>query len=104
MTDIAAQLRTLADQANDLPLEDLLGALESMKARAWSRLVTPRVAAQPIEPDEILHVAAAAQVARRSISWMRKHGHTLPGFRQPTGRGGKVGWSRRALDAWAQAT
>ena len=34
---------------------------------------------------------------------MRKHGRELPGYRQPTGRGGRVGWSRRALETWAQS-
>jgi hypothetical protein len=50
----------------------------------------------------VLDIRAAAPVARRSVSWMRKHGHTVPGFSQPTGRGGRVGWQRRALAAWAR--
>lgn len=50
--------------------------------------------------DEELDVDEAARFIRRSKSWLRKHGRGLPGFRQPTGPGGRVRWARRALAAW----
>jgi hypothetical protein len=37
------------------------------------------------------------------VSWLRKNGHTLPGFCQPGGKGTKVAWSRAALETWASS-
>jgi hypothetical protein len=85
-------------------LPAVLTQLVALQAAVAARLATtsPPPLPRSEEPDTVLDVEAAARTARRSISWMRKHGHTLPGFCQPTGRGGRVGWSRRALLTWAQ--
>jgi hypothetical protein len=85
-------------------LPALLAHLAALQAAVAARLAaTPPPPPPPIgEADTLLDVNEAARLARRSISWMRKHGHTLPGFCQPTGKGGRVGWSRRALLTWAQ--
>jgi hypothetical protein len=40
-------------------------------------------------------------LVRRSESWLRRHGSTLPGFSQPGGKGTAARWSRNALQAWA---
>jgi hypothetical protein len=65
---------------------------------------TPAPAPTPVESDDVTSdVAEAAKIAHRSVSWVRKHGaKKLPGFRQPGGPGTRVGWSRRALEAWAR--
>ena len=52
--------------------------------------------------DELLDVDAAAALVGRSPSWLRKHGHELPGFHQPHGPGTRARWSRHALEAWAR--
>ena len=41
-----------------------------------------------------------ARIVVRSMSWVRRNGHKLPGFSQPDGKGCKVSWSRRALTEW----
>ena len=86
-------------------LPALLAQLAALQAAVAARLATtPPPPPPPVteNADTVLDVHEAARVARRSVSWMRKHGHRLPGFRQPTGWGGRVGWSRRALLTWAQ--
>ena len=85
-------------------LPALLAHLAALQAAVAARLAAaPPPPPPPIgEAETILDVHEAARLARRSISWMRKHGHTLPGFCQPTGKGGRVGWFRRVLLAWAQ--
>src|SRR5262249_61315748 len=82
-----------------------LHQLAALKASVAALLATtPPPPPPPVteNADTVLDVHEAARVARRSVSWMRKDGHRLPGFCQPTGRGGRVGWSRRALVTWAQ--
>jgi len=83
----------------------LLAKAAALLADAASRLAASPpiiVAAPPPEQsDRIVGVAEAAEIAQRSVSWLRKHGRELPGYRQPTGRGGRVGWSRKAVEAWA---
>lgn len=56
----------------------------------------------PKEDAELVDdVREVGRLIRRSVSWVRKHGHTLPGFHQPGGKKTKVAWARRALLAWA---
>jgi hypothetical protein len=77
-------------------LAPTLAQLAALQARIAARLATaPPVA--PAADDELLDVAAVAALTRRSISWLRHHGHTLPGYRQAHGRGTRVLWSKRAL-------
>jgi hypothetical protein len=50
------------------------------------------------EPDDWLDVHQVAALIHRSVSWIRHH-RGLPGRRQER-PGGRVVWSRRALEAW----
>jgi hypothetical protein len=78
--------------------------LDVLKAVLAVRLATPVSAptnGRADEPDVIEDVRDVARITRHSVSWVRKQGHTLPGFRQPGGKGTRVGWSRRALEEWA---
>ena len=81
-------------------------ALQEGRCRMLRDLLTAQLTARPAsEPGNgdvglVDDVHEVARLLRRSASWVRKHGHTLPGFHQPGGRGCKVSWSRRALQAW----
>jgi len=81
--------------------------LGTLKAILAVRLAAPPVSTngRQEEADDLLltDVAAVARIVRRSVSWVRKNGHTLPGFSQPGGKGCKVAWARRRLEAWAAA-
>jgi hypothetical protein len=77
-------------------LAPTLAQLAALQARIAARLVTVPLG-PPQADDELLDVAAVAALTHRSISWLRHHGHTLPGFRQAHGRGTRVLWSKRAL-------
>jgi hypothetical protein len=87
------------DALADSQLAGALAQLAALQARIAARLATPRAPA-PIEPDDLLDVDETAQLTRRSVSWLHHHGDTLPGFRQPAGKGGRKYWSRRALLGW----
>jgi hypothetical protein len=87
------------DALADEQLAGALAQLAALQARIAARLAMPRSPA-PVEPDDLLDVDETAQLTRRSVSWLHHHGHTLPGFRQPHGKGGRKFWSRRALLAW----
>jgi hypothetical protein len=101
-------MRPVADVLADLtsvPLADVpaaIGQLEEAKARLWARLTTPAapVAKSTPEPDMIGDVAKVASIVKRSVTWVRRHGHELPGFSQPGGKGTRVLWSREALHFW----
>src|SRR5438132_1238402 len=101
-------LPTCDDDVDGIPaasLPALVCALAALLARASARLAAERVAAPeaaaPVEPDSLLDVHEAAALIRRSVSWMRHHGHRLPGFSQPGGKGTRAAWSRAALVVWA---
>jgi hypothetical protein len=78
--------------------------LGTVKAILAARLASAPPANGAGEHDLVEDVHEVARIARHSVSWVRKNGHTLPGFRQPGGMGTRVGWSRRALEAWASGT
>jgi hypothetical protein len=80
-------------------LAPTLAQLAALQARIAARLATAPLA-PPVEPDDLLDVSETAQLTRRSTSWLHHQGETLPGFRQPAGKGGRKFWSRRALLAW----
>jgi hypothetical protein len=82
-----------AEQARLAALE---GALAARLAATAGRRTEPPEA----ESDLIDDVLEVGRLIRRSESWVRKHGRTLPGFHQPGGKGAKVAWSRRALQIW----
>jgi hypothetical protein len=83
-------------------LPGALAHLAALQARLAARLTAVRPPA-PVDPDDLLDVEETAQLTRRSTSWLHHHGHTLPGFRQSRGKGGRKFWSRRALLAWITA-
>jgi hypothetical protein len=77
-------------------LAPTLAQLAALQARIAARLATVPAPAPPAE-DDLLDVDQVAALTRRSKSWLRHLGHTLPGFRQPHGKGTRVLWSKRAL-------
>jgi hypothetical protein len=101
--DAAELARRLPLKAVDeIPAEHLPAVmiyLTAVQGRLATRLAVIPPAVPPVV-DALLDVDAAAELLGRSPSWMRKRGRTLPGFVQPTGRGGRVHWARAALVAW----
>jgi predicted DNA-binding transcriptional regulator AlpA len=80
--------RLLADidrlPADQLP--DAIGALESVKARAWARLVRPEsMEASPQDADQTVNVQDAARLLGMSPTWVYRHADTLP-FTRRVGR------------------
>jgi len=110
--DLAALLSDPAG-AQDVAAEAVQALLDALaqhegRCRLLRDLLTARLSARVPsahreEDDHVADVREAASIARRSLSWMRKRGHTLPGFRQPGGKGTKVAWSRRALETWTSS-
>lgn len=85
----------------DIPA--VLGDVEHFKASLWVRLMLPP--SLPTNADDLIDdVDEVARITRHSVSWVRKHGHQLPGFTQPGGKGTRVAWRRAALEAWASGT
>ena|SRR5438034_6738698 len=100
------------EQVAQVPPEQvppLLATIASEQARlaALQGALAARLAVPPTpgngrhEDDVLTDAGEVARLVRRSVSWVRKRGHTLPGFRQPGGKGTRVAWSRRALEEWA---
>lgn len=77
-------------------LAPTLAQLAALQARIAARLATAPAPSPPAD-DDLLDVDQVAALTRRSKSWLRHQGHTLPGFRQPHGKGTRVLWSKRAL-------
>ena len=106
-TDVAALLPPIeaVDALRPELLPGLVAGLAALQARAAARLIVPiPLATNARVDDDMVHdVQEVARIVRRSVSWVRKKGHTLPGFRQPGGRGTRVGWSRSKLEAWASS-
>ena len=106
MTDRLAALLPSVEAVDALPpelLPGLVAGLAAVLARAAVRLtvpVPPPTANGRPEHEVVDDVREVARIVRRSVSWVRKRGHTLPGFRQPGGKGTRVAWSRRALEEW----
>jgi hypothetical protein len=114
MIDLAALLTNPA-RAADVPVAELavvlaVVAAEQARLAAVQGALAARLAAagngtpKVMPSDELLDLHAARMLVRRSVSWMRHHGHTLPGFCQPQGKGTRVQWSRAALDAWMRGS
>ena len=100
--DLARQLRDLADRVDDLEPAQIAGQLEALKMEVVLSTIAATANTTNDPPDELIDdVREIARITRYSISWVRKNGHTLPGFRQPGGKGTRVAWSRRALEEWA---
>ena len=90
------------DAIDELP-DDQVPAVLTQVSALLARLSARQAAGlRRDEPaaDDLLDVNEAAKLTRRSKSWLDHHGHELPGFRQPHGKGGRKFWSRRALLRW----
>jgi hypothetical protein len=104
--DVAAVLPPIeaVDALAPEQLPALVAGLAALQARAAARLtvpVAPPANGRADAGDVVTDVREVARIARRSVSWVRKRGHTLPGFHQPSGKGTRVAWFRRVLEAWA---
>jgi len=77
------------------------GAPGTGAARLAVPVAAPPTNGRPGCDDVIDDAREVARIVRRSVSWVRKSGHRLPGFRQPGGKGTRVAWSRRELEEWA---
>jgi hypothetical protein len=93
-----AEARALVVEANTLEAQ----------ARLVRELLTRRLASASAngaaDADGVIdfvHVQEVAELVRHSVSWVRKRGHTLPGFHQPGGRGTRVAWARHPLEQYA---
>jgi hypothetical protein len=87
------------DELPDDQLPALLTHLSAMLARVSARQAAGLRREEPAA-DDLLDIDAVAKLTRRSKSWLDHHGHELPGFHQPHGKGGRKFWSRRALMRW----
>jgi hypothetical protein len=79
---VADLLDNLEDLARSTPVDQLpgfLGKLESAKAVAFSRLVTPQSAAQS---DELITVEVGAAQIGMSAEWIYRNARTLPFIRR----------------------
>jgi hypothetical protein len=74
-------------------LAALQAQLAAIEGAVEARLCVDAPRHQDRDDEPPVDIKGAAKVARRSVSWMRKHGRGLPGFVQPTGKGGRVGGS-----------
>ncbi len=96
----------LEHSALEPDLAALLAQAAALLATVAARLSAPPppAAAPPraVEPDHIVDAAEAAGLVGRSVSWLRKNGHRLPGFRQPGGPRTRVRWSAAALEEWGR--
>jgi hypothetical protein len=99
---IADPSRIDAVPAAELP--DLIGALESLKARLWARLNAPTVAPAapaPASPDRLLDVNEAAGRLGVTARWMYRKAASLPFTRRPSP--GTLRFSERGLERWKEA-
>ncbi len=100
-----AELLNDPTRAADVPTDQVPGflvRLAAVQAALAARLTVQPAVAAPSDTDVLLDVDQAAALVGHSPSWMRKHGHRLPGFHQPGGRGTRARWSHAALIRWAQ--
>src|SRR5437763_7414565 len=89
LADIVRDPRRLndADHAEVAALLTEVAAIETRLAARLAELAQDarREDRPPVEADMIADVREVARIVRHSVSWVRKSGHTLPGFRQPGG-------------------
>jgi predicted DNA-binding transcriptional regulator AlpA len=75
---------------DELPVDQLpevIGALETAKARAWARLTAPPTAASaPADSDATVDVDEAARLLGMSPSWLYRNAKRLPFARRVGGR------------------
>jgi predicted DNA-binding transcriptional regulator AlpA len=83
--DVDSLLAALEDVAVER-LPELIGALETAKARAWARLTAPAPGSPSVaEHDETVDVDDAARLLGMSRSWVYRHASRLP-FTRRVGR------------------
>ncbi len=95
------------DQAEDVPsdqIPDLLGAIETVRARLWSRLNTPTLPATatkgPKAPDRLLDAKEAAERLGVKAKWLYSHADRLPFTRRLGGR--TLRFSEQGLTRWME--
>lgn len=80
------QSKTLRVGERTAKLPEVIGALETAKARAWARLTAPpAVAPSPSHGDSTVDVDEAARLLGMSRSWVYRHAGRLP-FARRVGR------------------
>lgn len=99
LPSVDAILETPPAAARRLAVE-LAARLEAARQAANAAPALTPVLASP-EERMLTDVRDVAALVHRSPSWVRKHGHTLPGFHQPGGPGTRVSWRESALRRWA---
>ena len=90
------------DELPPAQLPEVVGALETAKARAWARLTAPPTAASaPADSDATVDVDEAARLLGMSPSWVYRHARRLPFARRVGGRALRFSTSgiRRYLSA-----
>jgi hypothetical protein len=97
-TDLAAQLRALADRVDDLDPARVAGELEALKFTIWMRTLTVPVPAA--EKDTLLTAADVHRQTQLSVAWLYRHADGLP-FTRRVGR--KVLFSSAGLAKWLAA-
>ena len=113
LPDLGTLAALLADPARavEVPVDAIAAMLievntqeariSTVRAILAARLAFPPPTNGASADDQTEDVREVARIVRHSVSWVRKNGHRLPSFTQPGGKGTRVGWSRRALEAWA---
>jgi len=89
------KLLQVARESTPEELPNLIGQLESIKAIAWARLMTPTPAAQ--QHDELLDVATAAERLGISRDYLYRHSKEYA-FTRHQGR--KVLFSAQGIDRY----
>ena len=84
------------DTATPDELVLIIGNLEALKARAWSRLIVPREAA-PASPDRTIGARAAAEILGVGKDWVYAHADEIPGSWR---KGKLLRFSAAAVEAW----
>lgn len=76
VSDLAAQLRALADRADALEPADLAGELERLRFTLWQTVMVPMPsAADRVDGDHLLGIEDAARHLAVTPDWLRRRGH-----------------------------
>ncbi len=105
MSDLAALLAQLQEAAETLSPQEapgFIGALESLKARAWARLMGSAPAGgsrEASEGDRLLSVEEAAQMLGLSRDYLYRHAKALP---FTVRLGSRLRFSERGIERYIQ--
>src|SRR5262249_32295754 len=99
MTDLAAQLRALADRVADLDPAELVGQLEALKFSVWTAATTHAPAPPPAGSSRGLGVAAVVERTGMSRDWLYREARNgrLP-FARRLGR--RIVFDEAELERW----